>query len=72
MKSVIPYILISYMDPSIIIRFMFTLNKAQYFIWISNINYYKIYADFSWVHRYDQVVFAKGSNIYIYSYLLPF
>ena len=66
MKPVISYTLISYMDPSIILRFIFTLNKAQYFIWIYHVTYYKIDADLSWVHRYYQVVFTNGSNIYIH------
>ena len=68
MKSVIVYILIQYMEPSIILSFIFTLKKARDLIWIYHFTYYKISADFSWVDRYDKVVFASGSNIYIYNY----
>ena len=68
MKSVILYIVIQCMEPSIILSFIFTLKKAHDLIWMYHFNYYKISADFSWVDRYDKVVFASGSNIYIDTY----
>ena len=68
MKPVIPYIILSFMEPSAILIFLFTLNKAHYFIWIYHLTYYKIYVDFSWVDMYYHVVFTSGSNIYIYTY----
>ena len=40
MKPVILYTLISYMEPYTILSFIFTLNKAHYFIWIYNVTYY--------------------------------
>ena len=40
MKPVILYNLISYMEPYTILSFIFTLNKAHYFIWIYNVTYY--------------------------------
>ena len=68
MKPDIIYILISYMEPPTILIFIFTLNKAQYLIWIYNVTYYEISADLSWVDRYYQVVFTNGSNTYIATY----
>ena len=68
MKPFIPYIILSFMEPSAILIFLFTLNKAHYFIWIYHLTYYKIYVDFSWVDMYYHVVFTSGSNIYIYTY----
>ena len=67
MKPVIPYIILSYMEPSTILIFVFTRNKAHYFIWIYHVNYYKIYDYFSWVDTYN-VLFTSSNNIYIYTY----
>ena len=57
------------METSIILSFIFTLNKSHYFIWIYHVTYYKSSTDFSWVDRYYQVVFTIGINIYIYIFI---